>query len=229
MRSNHRIRVAIADDHPVVLCGLKHVLTNFGFDVVSVVDSASDLGAALKGSRPDVLILDYQFGVEDAPDGLRLLRLALGSFPFLRVIVYSSITDVALVDVILNAGATGFVSKGGDSADLWSAVFCVMRGTVYVDPATSKRLLAYRDMPDEVEGRSLRLSVCEEEVVRLLSRGLSVSEVASALARSVKTVSSHKRSAMQKLGATSDFSLVRAYLERSRWNDEYGNEAHADL
>ncbi|VVE85985.1 response regulator transcription factor [Pandoraea sputorum] len=206
------IRVIVADDHPVVGEGIGAVLSKHShIKLQAVCVTIESLMGTLGTVECDVLICDYSFEQDSEPDGLHLLHRIRRKFPQLAVIVLTGHQDIAsLVRRVMNLGVAGFLRKSSDELSrLPTIVRNVHAGGKYLDPQTAGELLG----PDSSSDALNSLSERELEVFRLVGRGMSVTEIAMRTNRSVKTVSSQKLKAMQKLGAKSDAELFRLYLE----------------
>jgi len=224
--ANVKLRVVLADDHPFVLLGVRSALVEAGG--IEVVGEAASPGALLRmlDTVPcDVVVTDLTMpgALYDAEDGLPLVRRLRRDWPSLHLVVHTSITNVAILRAVMNAGVTAMLSKSEPMCELTSAVCGAGYGRVYIGSSIRGGLeiagaglgSAGADRADGLDAaRPPRLSPRESEVVRQLARGRSVTEVARMLGRDVRTVSRQKRDAMTKLGVSNDpglIAFVRAY------------------
>lgn len=208
------LRVLIVDDHPVLRSGLRNIL---GFvPEIEVAGEAADAAEALREAarlRPDLVLLDLTL-----PDrnGLVALRQLHTQWPEMRILVLTMHDEEDYVLEALSAGASGYVLKQAADTELVSAVRAVARGEVYVYPSVTRYLvrgLSRRCEAGEAPGE-VSLSFREREVLRLLALGYTNAEIADDLAISVKSVETHRRRLMQKLGARHRSELVRYALDR---------------
>ncbi|WP_322074688.1 response regulator transcription factor [Burkholderia cepacia] len=203
------IRVAIADDHPVVVLGIRKMLDRE--DGIHVVATAGTVDAVIEGldaTDCDVLVCDYAF--HGADDGLRLLERLRTRYPRLRIILLTMHDDTALIRRVLSIGVAGFFGKSSASLDaLPNAIRAVYAGATYLDPATAEKLesTAQGRAPGQHTYTPPILTRAEFEVVRQLVKGMSVTEIAQETHRSIKTISTQKMRAMDKLGARNDVEL----------------------
>ena len=207
------INAIVADDHAVVLYGVSKVLEKEpDIRLVAAVGSIAELMTALERIPCDVLICDYQFEDDPHPDGLQLLARLHRLHPKLRVLLLTSHDDMMVVRHAMRAGVAGFLSKsGGEFNALPHAIRTVHDNQRYLGPPTIKAMVAYLlSSPGTVEGGHAHLSCREMEVVRLFASGMTVTEIARHTNRSLKTISSQKKSAMKKLGAANDVELIEA-------------------
>ncbi|WP_244173212.1 response regulator transcription factor [Caballeronia temeraria] len=205
----------MADDHPFVLLGMKALFAaHDGMEVVGEANSASTLLPELAGKSCDVLVTDFampEAGV-DANDGLRLIRQVRQDFPSIKIVVLTSVSNVAILRSILNAGAMSLVNKAEPIELVATAVRHASIGRRFVS-ASFVAALAEAGTETEFSSEEPRLSMREIEVVRLFAKGHSITEIARELDRDVRTISRQKRDAMNKLGVRNDpglFAFVRA-------------------
>ncbi|WP_409318723.1 response regulator [Pseudomonas sp. KCJK9016] len=211
------INIVVADDHPVVVLGIKKILEeDSGLKVVGSATSVSELFSTLDKITCNILICDYSFDAPDQPDGILLLERIRRLYPDLSIIVLTAHDDLVIVQKALQLGVIGFLSKAScELHNLVSVVYRVLDGERYLDPNTSQMLLKHV-MSSKLSAStvsSMQLTVRELEVVRLFSRGMSVTEIARHTNRSIKTISTQKKKAMIKLGVINDVGLINASKE----------------
>lgn len=205
------IDIVIADDHPVVLAGVEKTVGDcVGCRVVAVAQSVGGMFDALRKIHCDIVISDFSFCGDPEPDGLMMLEKLSQAHPDVRIIVLSQHDDLIRVKRIMTI-ASGFVSKTTGIACLPVAIGEVLNGIKFVDPRTSKLLLGHMFERQRDGFGDEPLTMREMEVMRLYSRGMTVTEIANYTRRSLKTISAQKQSAMKKLGARSDVELVDAF------------------
>lgn len=211
--AHRRINVIVADDHPVVSAGVASILSaQMDINVAGVTSTISGLLLLLQQQPCDVLICDYSFNADQQPDGVALFKRIKRSHRDVSIIVLTAHQDIAvLVSRVMSTGVAGFLRKSSqDFTRLPEIIRSVHAGQTFVDPAVAVELLeAGRPTQASVESLSER----ELEVFRMLGRGMSVTEIAMHMNRSIKTISHQKMKAMHKLGARSDADLYRIYTE----------------
>lgn len=201
------IRVLLADDHSVVLEGVRRVLALA--DDLEVVGEARDGWALLKLVRSvqaDLLLSDLGM---PGPHGVELVRRLREVQPRLPVLVFTMHADNQLATRVLKAGASGYLTKDCEPGELIAAIRRTARGQRYIDPGVSGRLLldTAGDQPPHAV-----LSNREYQVLARLAGGASVTAIASELNLSAKTISTHKARLMLKLGLASGADIVRYAL-----------------
>jgi DNA-binding NarL/FixJ family response regulator len=200
--------VLIVDDHPLLISGCRSL---FASDPRIRLSEASDEKSghqAYLEIRPDISIIDINL---PGLSGLELLRRIRDEDPAAKVIIFSMNDEPAFVVRAIALGANGYVSKGDDPQHLLSAVRSVANGQNFVAPhlahAVTFSTASVRANP------ASQLSSRELEILRLLSRGRSIGEVAEALDISYKTVANGTSRLKQKLGANSHSDLIRFAVE----------------
>jgi two-component system, NarL family, captular synthesis response regulator RcsB len=208
-------RIVIADDHPVVMLGIRALLKGLSnVEVVAEANSGGELLSLLASEPCDLLITDFSMPYEDGSgDGLPLLKRLRRDYPKLPIIVLTMVHNPALTRGMLAAGVNGLVGKVAMMKELLLAIGAVLNGRTYICEAMREHVSDGSAPPVEGADPAV-LSQREAEVVRLYAQGLTVTQIAEHLHRSVKTVSQQKNDAMRKLGVTSNtqlFEYARAY------------------
>ena len=209
------IRVALADDHPVVLAGIKALLQ--AAPEIEVVGEATSGTAALEMIRacvPDIAVLDISM---PGLTGLDLARRLAAECPTVKVIALTVHEDRAYVQSLLKAGARGYLLKRSAAEELLRAVRSVAASGMVLDPAVADKAFDHRPSAVAVTDAS-ELSPRETDVLRFTACGLGNKEIAARLGVSVKTVETYKARASEKLGLHSRAAVVR-YGAAQGWLD----------
>lgn len=196
-----RPRLIIAEDHEMFRQGLQTMLGRHCQIVGSVRDGVDVVPAVLK-HEPDILLLDLSLPHRTGLDILGDLRQVA---PTLRVIVVTMHVDRVLVDASLRLGASGFVPKDATVEELRAAIAEVMDDRIYVSPRLPRQ--TWGEATDRM-GFS-ELTARQQEIVRMIGRGMSTGDMAAALGLSEYTVHFHRKNIRRKLGLESDFEMLR--------------------
>ncbi len=209
------IRVLIVDDHAIVRASARLLLQ--AEPDIEVVGEAGDGQAAIAQTEalmPDVVLMDLAMpGIS----GLEAAREIKRRWPQVQVLALTVHRSDDYFFRMLEAGASGYVLKGADPADLPFAVRAAQRGYVFLYPAMAERLAAdYLRRVRAGEERSSYdgLTDPEREVLRLVAEGLTTDEIAQALVVSSSTIQSHRRAIMEKLNLHNRVELVKYAMRR---------------
>jgi DNA-binding NarL/FixJ family response regulator len=212
-----KIRIVLADDHPIVLDGLRN-LVRAEEDFELAGEAASGLAAlkVIRDKRPDVAVLDISM---PELNGIVLCRRLIGELPELRVLVLTLHEDRAYLKQALEAGARGYILKRSAVENLVQGIRTVMVGGTYVDPAIAGRLFDGK-RPNAKQASSRRgtpaLTDRETEVLKMAALGFTNKEIASRLDVGVKSVETYKARGLEKLGLKTRAELVR-YASAEGW------------
>jgi DNA-binding NarL/FixJ family response regulator len=192
------LQVYLADDHPLVLDGIKAlILADAGLELVGAArDGATALRQAIE-LRPDVAVLDLSMpGV----NGIEVARQLLAACPQCRVLILTVQEDGAYLRQLLDLGVAGYVLKRSATDELRRAIHAVADGGIYLDPAIAARAIGRGAAGAQVVPEAADLSPREVEVLRLTAIGHSNKSIANMLHIGVKSVDTYKARAMEKLG-----------------------------
>lgn len=209
-----RVRVVVADDHPIVRRGLVQVVAaEPGFDVVAEAGDGEAAIAEVERHRPDVAVLDI-----DMPkaDGFAVAR-ELARRGLATAVVFLTIhTGEDLFNEAIDLGALGYVLKESAVVDVVSAIRSAVEGRPYVTPALTPYLLrrgARRDALSRATPGLESLTPAERRVLSLVAEDLTSREIAERLFVSPRTVENHRTNVCQKLGLQGSHALVKFALK----------------
>ena len=209
------IKVFIADDHPIVLDGLKTAINSFeGKSVVGVASNGEDALRQLDFLKPDILLTDISM---PEMNGIDLTREAARRFPLIKVIIMSMHENDAYINNAIQAGAAGYLLKDAGKKEISEAIDLIMEGGKYYSKTVSQILMngIYNSKNQEGNRKSNQggLSNRETEVLRLIASGLSNKEIGVKLFLSTRTVDAHRYNIMQKLEAKNTAEMIKAGIK----------------
>ena len=210
------IRVVIADDHTILREGLRQLLgASADVEVVAEAADGHEVLARVRSLDFDVLLLDMSM---PGKSGIELIKHVKSEKPKLRVLVLSMHEETQYAVRAIKAGASGYVTKDSAGTQLVTAIRRVAGGGAFITPEVAEQL-ALGAMPGAEGPAHQRLSDREFEVFQLLVAGETVTDIASKLNLSGKTVSTHKARLMEKLGIDNQADLVRYAMRHQLASD----------
>src|ERR1700683_3314993 len=201
------MKALVVDDHAVVREGLRRLLATLpGMEIRDAATGAEALTQAQK-HRPDLILLDLHL---PGLGGVELLRRLLGASPNSRILVFSMHSEVMYAARALQAGARGYVSKNASPDELRLALSRVIEGGRYVEGEIAQELALQGPIDSDPWNR---LTERDLDIVRLLSEGHSLAQIAAAVGISYKTVANICTQIKVKLGVARTADLVRLSIE----------------
>lgn len=199
-------KIILADDHPLILTGIRSLIAHNqpGCEIVAEAHQVSELLNTLQQHSCDLLITDFSMPGDERSDGLTMIQQLKRDYPTLPILVLTQIHNAGILQSLLQLGVSGVLLKKAVISELSDAIRQILSGHSYIGSSV-KTLLAEAGL-DHQTGL-VQLTPKESEVVRLLAGGMSVTQVAEYLHRSIKTISTQKKSAMVRLGISSDSAL----------------------
>jgi two-component system NarL family response regulator len=199
-----RIRVLVADDHPVVRTGLSAVLVQEAdLELVAEAENGQRAVALYREHQPDVCLMDLRMPVMD---GVEAIQTITGEFPTARILALTTYEGDADIRRALEAGARGYLLKDMLLTDVIRAVRAVHKGERVIPNAVAARLAEFPERSDLTER--------ELEILQLVARGLSNKDVARVIGRTDETVKIHLKNIFAKLGVADRTEAVTVALTR---------------
>lgn len=206
---DNSIRVAIADDHPLIRMAIEAALDTVPAIVhVGSAANSTELIALLDAHPCDVVVTDFAMPHGEHGDGLQLLQLLRSRYPELQIAVFTGLDQTAVVQALYDAGVNHILSKGDDVSHVAAAIMAAHVGRRYLSPSVAPLLPARSSQRSTVP-----LSPREREVLRLFVGGMSINAIAEQLDRRKQTISTQKVNGMAKLGVERDADLFKYAVE----------------
>ena len=210
-RKQRKPTLLLADDHAIVIDGLRRLL-QADFDLIGDVGDGWSLLEAAGRLKPDVIVADVSMPSLNGIDAVRRLRKVSSRS---KVVFLSMHMDVEIATEALQAGASGYVLKHSATEALSQAIWDVLKGQVYVSPRISRdvmtNLMERTARPDAL---AIQLTQREREVLQLVAEGRTIRGIAAILQIAVRTVVFHKCNIMDKLGLRTTADLTQHAIKR---------------
>jgi len=210
-----KIRVLVTDDHAIVRDGICALLALTGdIEAVGVAANGREALEMVRELAPDVVLMDIAMPIMDGVEATRRIRK---EFSRVKVVALTQYDDKAYVFPVIEAGASGFISKTAVSSELAAGIRSVYRGDSFLSPSVARFLVedyqqvaSMRESQDPYE----QLTNREREVLKLVAEGHTTQEIAAMLVLSPKTVERHKTNLMAKLDIHNRTELIKYALRK---------------
>lgn len=209
-----RGRVVLADDHAIVLEGLKHILEE-DFDVVASVTDGRALMEQVQRLKPDIAVTDISMPLLNGLDAFRQLK---ASGILTRFVFLTAHPDVTLATQAFRLGAAGYVLKQSAGAELLTAIRAALRGQTYISPHIANDVLQNL-MSGAVNEEGPTLTARERQVLQLLAEGRTLKEAATVLNVSPRTIEFHRNNIADKTGLRTTAELSRYAIRQGLVSD----------
>jgi DNA-binding NarL/FixJ family response regulator len=197
------ISIGLFDDHPIVLQGLVNNIDANQFKIVFATSSKDDFFDQLQVSQPDVLIIDI---VSDEVFGLEVFERILILYPYQKIIAFSSLDSIVLVDNLLSIGVKGFTSKKNHFSKLEQAILSVMQDKIALPED-------YKHLTKGYVHQTAILTAREIEIINMIGKEYTSQQIGDELILSIHTIESHRRRIFQKLDVKNVAGMI---MEASR-------------
>jgi len=202
----NRPRIILADDHRIVLEGLRSLLQS-EFDLVGTAENGVDLVELAQRTNPDVIVTDISMPLLNGIDAVRKLR---ESGVQAKIVFLTMHPDVVYATRAMEAGASGYVLKHSAPDELIAAIHEVLRGGAFISTSLRNPALDELLHPSRRHvKKTVELTARQREVLQLLAEGKSAKEIAGVLGISSRTVETHKYNIMDDLGVKTTAELVQ--------------------
>ncbi|MFC7288453.1 response regulator [Herminiimonas glaciei] len=209
-----RQTVILADDHPLILMGLRDMVEkDASFELLGTVSSSTALVSLMRDAEPDMVITDYSMPGDDTyGDGIRMVKYLIRHFPKTKILTMTMMSNPMIISALYDAGVYAVIRKSDDPAEFIAALHILRLGRKYYPPNFQKESKT-NERTKFIGERINSLSPKEFEVLRYFIQGKPIMQVALHLNRSIKTVSGQKIAAMHKLNVKTDQELIAFCLE----------------
>lgn len=212
--TDQSIRLLIADDHRIFRAGLRALLqAEPGLEVAGEAANGLEVLDMLEKQPADVVLMDIDMG---EPNGIDTTRLVREKFAQTQVLVLSMHSDISYIVSTLEAGASGYILKNTGKEEMLAAISAVARGDSYYSKEVSAKLVKQlherKKVANPLQTGTVAITAREAEVLRLIAEEYSNPEIAERLFISIRTVDTHRRNLIEKLGVKNTAGLVKFAL-----------------
>lgn len=224
-----KIKVLVADDHPMFRTGIVYVLQDSGeFDIVGEAGNGQEVLQLMNQCRPEVILMDIHLPILN---GIAASKEISKLFPDTKILALSHSNERDYVLNMIKAGATGYVLKEGTMDELKMAIKTLAKGNSYFSQNISSTLFAHLggrfNNASLTTGEALdRLTERESQILQFVAEEFTNKEIAEKLFISPRTVETHKRNLIQKLKVKNAIGLVKYYLKTARRKDFISGNIH---
>jgi DNA-binding NarL/FixJ family response regulator len=206
-----KAEVLIADDHAIIRDGLRKILADtYDLEVAGEAANGNAVMEQVRARTWDLLVLDISM---PGRNGLELIKLVKAESPKLPILIFSMHPEEQYAVRAIRAGASGYISKDGDTDMLLPAMRKVVAGGMFISPKVAE-LLAGDISPQSLHLPHTLLTDREFDVFRRIVRGVALTAIAEELSLSVKTVSTHKTHILAKMNMATQVDLVRYAIDQ---------------
>ncbi len=205
-------RLAITDDHKMVLQGIKTMLNGIcEINIVATYENATETLKNIEKDLPDVLLLDINL-----PDmnGIDVCKLLVKKYSNLKIIALTNFDDISFTKRMLKNGAHGYLLKNTDKIEILEALKTVLSGELYIQKDIRRKLLNQTSKKTNNNGLKPNLTRREQDVLQAISEELTTQEISEKLFISPKTVETHRMNLMSKLGAKNSVGIIKIAMEK---------------
>lgn len=207
-----KIKVLLADDHQIMLDGLRAIFANDeSIEVVGTASNGMEVLEFLKNNPLDVLLLDLQMPVMD---GLETTMHVKKSYPDVKVILLTTNDEGSIITSLFKVGATGYLLKNASKENLIQGIKDAYEGKKVLSAhLTEKMIESLNENPKVREGEIPKITKREIEVVKLIAQEYTTQEIADALFVSTNTVATHKRNLFVKMDVKNSVGMIKKAVD----------------
>lgn len=197
----------MVDDHDLVRTGIVKMLADIkGIEVIGQADSGEEAVAQVRRLKPDVVLMDIRMPA--GIDGLEATRRLLRTHPDVKVIAVTAYDEAPFPTRLMQAGASGYLTKGADLKEMVQAIRDVFAGKDYISPPIAQQLARQAIQPQKNLSPFDLLSEREIQVALMLANGQKPQSISDQLCLSPKTITTYRHRIFEKLDVDSDVKLA---------------------
>ncbi len=200
------IKIAVADDHPMIIDGLKNMLLGIeGMELIYCCKNGQELLQLMEQQQPDVLLLDIQMPVQGGEEVAPVIRK---KYPGVKILVLTNYESPAYLSAMLRHGVSGYILKTTEKELLAEAIAAVYKGEEFIEPLMKEKMDMLSHRKNKLTGAKIQLTDREKEMLPLIIDGLTDKEIATALFLSANTVKNYRNNLLLKMDARNTADLI---------------------
>jgi len=205
-----KTRIAITDDHPMIIQGISNMLSNYDhITVTGTYMDGTELLAGLERETPDVLLLDIQL---PGQTGDELVPVLARQYPDMKIIILTNFNSVVYANNLLRLGVAGYLLKTSREHTIMEAIGAVHEDTPFIDPALREKIGHLKQRDKSALFSRVTLTAREKEILKLIINGYTNQEIVSTLFLSINTVKNYRKSIFLKLDVRNMAELTKKVL-----------------
>ncbi len=212
-----KIRVAITDDHPMIIEGISNMLSNYKH--ISLTGTYMDGEELLEGiakETPDILLLDIQLPKKTGDELVPILKKA---YPKMRIIILTNFTSIVYANNLLRLGVNGYLLKTARAQTIIEAIDLVYNDQSFIDPALREKLSRLNQRNRAAVFSKVTLTAREKEILKLIVEGRTNREIVSTLFLSINTVKNYRKSLFLKMDVNNMAELTKKAISMGLTED----------
>ncbi len=202
-----KTRIAITDDHPMIIQGISNMLSNYDHIIVTgTYMDGEELLAGLQKETPDVLLLDIQL---PGKTGDELVPMLAKRYPDMRIIILTNFNSIVYANNLLRLGVAGYLLKTAREHTIIEAIGSVHQETPFIDPTLREKIGHLKQRTKSAIFSRVTLTVREKEILKLVINGYTNREIVSTLFLSINTVKNYRKSIFLKMDVKNMAELTK--------------------
>jgi len=206
---NKKINLIIADDHSIFLEGITALISSNTINVIANCKNGQEVLDTLKTQKPDLVISDINMPVMD---GITLTKKIKKLYPEIKIMMLSMYEEKYIINKALKGGADGYMSKNSGKDEILNAIESCMKGEKFTVPTQNKFTQSSLKANDK-QLKDVTLTSREKQILKLITEEIGNSEIALTLDISKRTVETHKKNLILKLGVTNTVGLIKIAIK----------------
>ncbi|CAM1373088.1 response regulator [Tenacibaculum xiamenense] len=205
------VNIAIADDHQIIIDGIKALLQNEKqYKIIAEASNGQELINEAIPLMPDLILMDIGMPIMD---GISATRKIKKEHPGIKILILTTYADPKRIKEMLKIGVDGYILKDSGKDNFITAIQTIMQGKTYYDSRITEIMMDSFNKKKSIAKTPTPLTQREKEIIRLISEGMNTKQIANTLFLSLLTVETHRKNIYTKLGLNKVATLVRYAVE----------------